>query len=88
MPYPVKDCQCEDFPCCEHADNFPSEEPEYCDLCSGYGHSAFECQVDVWGEFDEPDEEEAPEYDPGPQIDDEGGMSEVEWPMPLGSEEF
>lgn len=35
-PYPVKDCQCEDFPCCEHADNFPSE-PEYCDQC-GYYH--------------------------------------------------
>lgn len=80
MPYPVKDCQCEDFPCCEH--NIPSEEPEYCDLCGGYGHSPFECQGDLW------DEEEVPEHDPGPQIDDEGSMSEIEWPMPLGSEEF
>lgn len=23
MAYPIKDCDCEDFPCCEHADNFP-----------------------------------------------------------------
>lgn len=35
MRYPTKDCQCEDFPCCEHADNFPSEEPPYCDQCGG-----------------------------------------------------
>jgi hypothetical protein len=84
MTQPVKDCQCEDFPCCEHADNFPSTEPEYCDLCGRYGHSPFECQDGEWQE----DEDEVPEHDPGPQVDDEGGMSEVEWPMPIGSEEF
>lgn len=82
MNMPVKDCQCEDFPCCEHADNFPSEEPEYCECCGGYGHNGMQCEAD-WE-----DEEEAPEYDPGPQVDDVGGMSEVEWPMPIGSEEW
>lgn len=82
MPHPVKDCQCEDFPCCEHADNFPDSEPEYCDLCGCYGHSPFACQEGYrWEDYEEP------EYDPGPQIDDEGGMSEVEWPMPIGGEE-
>lgn len=43
MRYPVKDCKCEDFPCCEHADNFPDTEPEYCDACGGRGHSSFDC---------------------------------------------
>lgn len=32
MRMPIKDCQCEDFPCCEHADNSPSE-PDYCEDC-------------------------------------------------------
>lgn len=34
MPrYPVRDCDCEDFPCCIHADNFPitPEEDAYFD---------------------------------------------------------
>lgn len=36
---PVKDCECEDFPCCEHADNFPIMDSEayYCDMC-GFNH--------------------------------------------------
>lgn len=74
--FPIKDCDCEDFPCCEHADNFPSEEPEYCDLCGGSGHGSFECQDDTWQ-----GEDEMEELDPGPEVDDEGGMSEIEWPM-------
>ncbi len=45
MSYPVKDCACEDFPCCEHADNFPAEEPRYCDMCGGY-HESLDCPVD------------------------------------------
>lgn len=83
MAYPVKDCVCEDFPCCEHADNFPDTEPEYCEVCGGYGHSGMQCPNDYWDE-----EEEVPEYDPGPEVDDEGGMSEVEWPMPIGGEDW
>lgn len=39
--YPIKDCSCEDFPCCEHADNYPSE-PEYCDIC-GFAHRSIDC---------------------------------------------
>lgn len=72
MPTPVKDCRCEDFPCCEHADNFPIEEPEYCGVCGSYGHYDGQCEVD-W------EEDEVLEYDPGPEVDDEGGMSEVEF---------
>lgn len=40
MPIPTKDCQCEDFPCCEHADNFPVDDNPamyYCDMC-GFSH--------------------------------------------------
>jgi hypothetical protein len=37
MPYPIKDCDCEDFPCCVHADNFGDEGPPYCDQC-GFNH--------------------------------------------------
>lgn len=81
MRYPVKDCQCEDFPCCEHADNFPDEEPEYCEVCGGYGHSGMQCENDYWD-----GEEEVPEYDPGPEVDDQGGMSEVEWPVMMNEE--
>lgn len=32
MPFPIKDCECEDFPLCEHADNYPAE-PDYCNMC-------------------------------------------------------
>jgi hypothetical protein len=46
MPYPIKDCNCEDFPCCEHADNFGPPEPEYCDVC-GWTHSpTLDCQAE------------------------------------------
>lgn len=40
MPVPVQDCSCEDFPCCQHADNFPVEDAMafYCDIC-GFSHS-------------------------------------------------
>lgn len=35
MRMPTRDCECEDFPCCEHADNFPEDDPMtfYCDVC-------------------------------------------------------
>lgn len=79
MRHPVKDCSCEDFPCCEHADNFPDTEPEYCDLCGAHGHSPLDC---AWG-YDEP---EPDEYDPGPEVDDEGGMSEFKAAAWLGEE--
>jgi hypothetical protein len=54
--YPTKDCQCEDFPCCEHADNFPAESSEdyYCDQC-GFSHVG-ECPNDL--EDDDEVEEE------------------------------
>ena len=46
MRTPIKDCDCEDFPCCEHADNYPVEDPMdlYCDQCgfSHYGDCAYE----------------------------------------------
>lgn len=37
MRMPTRDCECEDFPCCEHADNFPEDDPMtfYCDVCGG-----------------------------------------------------
>lgn len=54
MAYPIKDCDCEDFPCCEHADNYPAE-PEYCDVC-GYTYMGPVCRF-----CEEPDEEE--DYD-------------------------
>jgi len=57
---PVKDCQCEDFPCCEHADNFPDDdEPEFCEVCGIQGHSSFKCDHEEgWGDDDDLDEEE------------------------------
>lgn len=44
MATPIRDCECEDFPCCVHADNFPDTETipgvlivgggvSYCDVC-------------------------------------------------------
>jgi hypothetical protein len=36
MSYPIRDCECEDFPLCIHADNFDTE-PEFCDIC-GWEH--------------------------------------------------
>lgn len=35
------------------------------------------CPASVPDEPDEPDESETPDFDPGPEIDDQGGMSEV-----------
>lgn len=56
MPHPTKDCDCEDFPCCEHADNFPVEDnPQmyYCDIC-GFSHAG-PCPVE--DDYDDEDEE-------------------------------
>lgn len=59
MPYPIKDCDCEDFPCCGHGDNFPVEDPMdyYCDIC-GMCHTG-ECLDD---RYDSEDEDEAALY--------------------------
>lgn len=55
MPVPTKDCSCEDFPCCVHADNFPVEDPTafYCDIC-GFVHQG-RCP----DEFDYEEDEDA-----------------------------
>lgn len=65
MPYPIKDCQCEDFPCCEHADNFPNEDPMayYCDIC-GFSHSPNDCPDDGYYEEDYDEDDESPFDDP------------------------
>lgn len=71
MAQPIKDCSCEDWPCCEHADNFPTE-PEYCDIC-GYTYYAVECPFcnapydpseddDGSWEDNEPTEQTEPDY--------------------------
>jgi len=31
----------------------PVEEPEYCDLCGGYGHGSLNCTAEDWGDEDE-----------------------------------
>lgn len=57
MRTPTKDCDCEDFPCCEHADNFPEDELAWCDMCGVHhqGDCWEEPELDEW----EDDEEEA-----------------------------
>ena len=55
MPFPIQDCQCEDFPCCGHADNFPPEGPKE---CGGVGHSTGFCKWDEEDEELDYDEEE------------------------------
>jgi hypothetical protein len=59
MTYPIKDCKCEDFPCCEHADNYPAE-PEYCNMC-GYTYYTAVCPCEDRYEDDEDDEDEVDE---------------------------
>jgi hypothetical protein len=56
MARPIKDCQCEDFPCCEHADNFETE-PEYCDIC-GYNYYGPICKFCEAPYEEEEDEDE------------------------------
>ena len=52
MVTPIQDCKCEDFPCCEHADNYPAE-PQYCDMC-GYNYMTVTCScVDVEENYDD-----------------------------------
>ena len=58
MAYPIKDCSCEDFPCCEHADNYPSE-PEFCDDC-GFAHRSIDCPTGYEENVDDEEEDEAP----------------------------
>lgn len=65
MALPIKDCNCEDFPCCEHADNYPAE-PEYCDVC-GYTYYTAVCKFCEAPYDDEDDELE--EYEP--ELDDD-----------------
>jgi len=56
MTQPVKDCNCEDWSCCEHADNYPNEGPPYCDMC-GLEHYG-DCWENLeWDDEDEEDEE-------------------------------
>lgn len=71
MPVPTKDCDCEDFPCCEHADNYPVDDnPQlyYCDIC-GFSHVG-DCPDD----FEDEDELET-----GVTSIDEGGSGAAEY---------
>jgi len=57
-----------------------SAEDNYCDDC-GFSHGG-ECPDEPdYDEYDEDEEYDAPieEHDPGPEVDDEGGMSEHRW---------
>jgi hypothetical protein len=54
--YPVKDCQCEDFPCCEHADNFPETEPQYCEECGVMVGPNHNCQDYIYDPEEDEDE--------------------------------
>jgi hypothetical protein len=53
-PNHVKECNCEDYPCCGHTDNIPTFDSDwlYCDRC-GMTHKDFECDDDEWEEDDE-----------------------------------
>jgi hypothetical protein len=52
-------------------------EPEYCEVGGHYGHCDGSCMDEPeQDDYADDDEYDAPEYDPGPEIDDEGGMSE------------
>ena len=53
MRYPIRDCQCIDWPCCEHADNFPPEPEDCCPYC-GYPDCCGDCEQDYYD--DEPDD--------------------------------
>jgi hypothetical protein len=61
MRIPVKDCDCEDFPLCEHADNFPEDSTSlYCDICG------FERPVDHrCFDWEDEEDEDGEGYPPG-----------------------
>lgn len=56
-PRHVKDCDCEDYPCCGHTDNIPSDEPYECDLCFTQHSPRANCPPD----WEDEDAEELPE---------------------------
>ena len=73
MPVPTRDCDCEDFPCCEHADNFPVEDNPmiyYCDIC-GYSHVG-DCTDDF-------EDDEGETLETGVTSIDEGGSGAAEY---------
>ena len=66
--------RCEDYPCCGHTDGdgcyaLESHTSEYW-LSNPHLHCDHEAGI---CDADEPDDDD---YDPGPEVDDEGGMSE------------
>ena len=73
--YPIKDCNCEDFPCCEHADNYPSE-PEYCDMC-GFAHRSIDCPTGYEEDVDDEDEDEI-DLTPYQKIMDDINANDIE----------
>lgn len=64
MSYPyvssrsVRDCDCEDYPCCGHTDNIPFDNADlYCGIC-GMSHYEVDCPDD--GLDDDEEEEDEP----------------------------
>jgi|SRR5688572_5080030 len=55
-PRHVRDCDCEDYPCCGHTDNIPSDEPYECDLCFTQHDPSANCPPD-WEDEDDEEEE-------------------------------
>jgi len=61
MPIRVKSCECEDWPCCECADDYAYTAEEayemyYCDDC-GTSHASLNCPIDDYDEEEDEDDE-------------------------------
>jgi len=53
--FPICDCWCQDWPCCEHTDNFPDDPENFCPYCG---------RPDCFGECDdEPYDDDDDEHD-------------------------
>jgi len=53
-------------------------EAVFCDLCGGRGHNELYCST----QYEDLDYEEEDDYDPGPEVDDEGETSEYRHQLP------
>jgi hypothetical protein len=70
---------CEDYPCCGHTPQNPCarqwyDDPQAVRRHLGCDHEAGYCEDEQYDDNDD----EIEDWDPGPEVDDQGGMSEVQ----------